>query len=268
MQTIARKHNSSGPEDYTGADPGDDVCPNCQLYTSPGFFACDQCGTRLRPTADWPALRADESVVCPQDGAGMPADSVFCGYCGRVLPGRAHAELYRQQTPVVAADTPYPVSSSGRKPRRVLNRRTGEIAVLPDDDADLSPEGREAYLQSIGYAARADDGAGWLRDAASAEDDEARALAEFEDAALAMREGWSLEAARRWERAGAAWDAARQRAESARRGFDQLSQPYAGLPPVEATADSGLLMDDYWPDLSLPRDADDGLVDIRGRSRV
>ncbi len=78
-----------------------------------------------------------------------------------------------------------------------------------------------------------------------------------------MREGWSLEAARRWERAGAAWDTARKRAESACRDFDLLSLPGAGPPPGGPAEDCAA--DDYWPDLSLPGGADDGLVDIRGR---
>ncbi len=80
-----------------------------------------------------------------------------------------------------------------------------------------------------------------------------------------MREGWSLEAARRWERAGSAWDTARKRAEAARRDFDLLSLPGAGLPPAGPLEDYA---EDDWPDLSLPLGADDGLLDIHGRARI
>jgi hypothetical protein len=133
---------------------------------------------------------------------------------------------------------------------------------------DTAPAARAAFLENVcDYAPRPADGGDWIRELSAAEDDEARAETAFEDAALAMRDGWSLEAARAWEQAGQAWDAARNRAAAQRVSFDQLSQPYAGMPPTETNPDSGRLMDDEFPDLRLPRGTDYNGLDVRGRSR-
>jgi hypothetical protein len=82
-----------------------------------------------------------------------------------------------------------------------------------------------------------------------------------------MRDGWSQEAARAWEEAGRAWEAARDRAAAGRADFDQLSRPYAGMPPTETAPDSGRLLDDEFPDLRLPRGGDSNGLDVRGRAR-
>jgi hypothetical protein len=281
---VARKLNSTGPEDYTGADPGDDDCAGCQLYTSPGYLNCDQCGIRLQPSADWPEMTGP-AVNCPADGAGMPLDARFCGYCGRTIPGQAHAEAYEATTPAVT-------SSSGRQPcpcgcgapagegwdtargrsdaawLRAAREQQAQAGTFAGAGTDTSPAARAAFLEDVcDFAPRVQDGGGWIRDLGAAEDDEARSETAFEDAALAMRDGWSQEAARAWEEAGRAWEAARDRAAAARASFDQLSQPYAGMPPTEAGPDSGQLLDDEFPDLRLPTGADYNALDVRGRAR-
>jgi hypothetical protein len=60
---------------------------------------------------------------------------------------------------------------------------------------------------------------------------------------------------------------ARDRAAAQRAAFDQLSRPYAGMPPTEAAPDSGRLPDDAFPDLRLPPGADYNALDVRGRAR-
>jgi hypothetical protein len=305
---IVRKHNSSGPEDYAGADPGDDVCPNCNLYTSGGYLHCDQCGIRLAPSAGWPEMTGP-AVYCPADGAGMPLDARYCGYCGRMLTGQAHAQAFQETTPAVPADAPYPVSSSGRRPcpcgcrapqGRGWNTAEGraQAAWLQDgrdqqaDDRDQPyaddwvaardqpvldadgayniafPAGRAAYLEDVcGFAPRAgDDSGGWLSDAA--EEAEAECTqAEHEAAREALDERSTPQAAAEWQRTRLAADLARKRLEARRSHFDGLSQPNLGLPPTEAMPEQGSVMDDMFPDLRLPRGADDTMTDIRGRSR-